>query len=370
MAKITIREAIEVLIAQKMLPYSIETEALYQVLAPIIEVVPTPWFISLFIVLSTWLSTSLFLGYISIFLSEHYLWRAIIGVGVIIFTTIIVRSRSSPTLVLRHFSLVFNLAGQVLFLSSISDLRWGQNYDDQLKILTATNLLLQMGLFVLYSDSILRFLTVLSAISSIIALAFLFYAQNALFILVFLIAIGIVGCWLDESRLQVNLAAKLYQPLGYALVVTLLLILLPSMLPLVIDVLIVTWWLTTAGLTLILMGLVYYLLRIHDQGTNFWLMLFAFTTISVTALLLYQAPGIIGAIIILLLGFHRQNRVLLGLSIFALIVFFIEYYYYLPITLLAKSLSLIGAGLVILGIRFGWQKLAPLTNRGLICNGL
>jgi uncharacterized membrane protein len=62
-------------------------------------------------------------------------------------------------------------------------------------------------------------------------------------------------------------------------------------------------------------------------------------------------PGILAAVIILVLGFQRGNRLLLGLGAVGLAVFLIAFYYHLEITLLVKSLILLGTGLLLLGLR-------------------
>jgi uncharacterized membrane protein len=62
-------------------------------------------------------------------------------------------------------------------------------------------------------------------------------------------------------------------------------------------------------------------------------------------------PGILAATIVLALGFQRGNRILLGLAAIFLAIFLIAFYYNLEVTLLAKSLLLLAAGLLLLGLR-------------------
>jgi uncharacterized membrane protein len=54
---------------------------------------------------------------------------------------------------------------------------------------------------------------------------------------------------------------------------------------------------------------------------------------------------------ILALGFHRRSDVLIGLAVAFLLGFGVLYYYDLKMSLLAKSLALVGSGLVLLGLR-------------------
>ncbi|MFB1484684.1 DUF4401 domain-containing protein [Corallococcus sp. RDP092CA] len=64
-----------------------------------------------------------------------------------------------------------------------------------------------------------------------------------------------------------------------------------------------------------------------------------------------NTPGVLVAVLLLTLGFHRRSRVMLGLAVAFLLTFGAYYYYDLRITLLAKALALTGSGLVLLGVR-------------------
>lgn len=64
-----------------------------------------------------------------------------------------------------------------------------------------------------------------------------------------------------------------------------------------------------------------------------------------------NTPGLLVAVLMLTLGFHRRSRVMLGLAVAFLLTFGAYYYYDLNITLLAKALALAGSGLVLLGVR-------------------
>jgi uncharacterized membrane protein len=69
------------------------------------------------------------------------------------------------------------------------------------------------------------------------------------------------------------------------------------------------------------------------------------------ALLTLSTPGIMAAIGLLVLGFDRRNRILIGLAIAFLVKFLSVYYYSLRMTLLEKSIVLVASGLVLLAAR-------------------
>ncbi len=67
---------------------------------------------------------------------------------------------------------------------------------------------------------------------------------------------------------------------------------------------------------------------------------------------LLMTPGITAAILVLVLGFQRGQRVLMGLALVFLAVFLIAFYYHLDVTLLVKSGILAASGIVLLGMRW------------------
>ena len=76
-----------------------------------------------------------------------------------------------------------------------------------------------------------------------------------------------------------------------------------------------------------------------------------FVSLGLTALLTLHTPGVIAAAGVLALAFHRRSVVMLGVAVAFLIAFGAFYYYDLSLTLLAKSLALLGSGAVLLGLR-------------------
>lgn len=60
------------------------------------------------------------------------------------------------------------------------------------------------------------------------------------------------------------------------------------------------------------------------------------------------APGVMAAVLVLLLGFYRRNQTLRGLAIIFLVAFGSAYYYHLALSLLVKSAVLMVSGLVFL----------------------
>ena len=63
-------------------------------------------------------------------------------------------------------------------------------------------------------------------------------------------------------------------------------------------------------------------------------------------------PGILAALLVLTLGFWRNSRDLMALAAIFLVFYIWAYYYSLEWTLLAKSLVLLGSGIILLALRY------------------
>jgi uncharacterized membrane protein len=66
----------------------------------------------------------------------------------------------------------------------------------------------------------------------------------------------------------------------------------------------------------------------------------------------WPIPGVIVALLVLLLAFAAGQRVLMGLAILALLFALGHYYYSLQSTLLAKAAALFATGVLLVGARF------------------
>jgi len=76
-----------------------------------------------------------------------------------------------------------------------------------------------------------------------------------------------------------------------------------------------------------------------------------------------KAPGVGVTVVMLLIGFSHGNRVLTGLGIAGLLIYWSHYYYLLQITLLQKSVVLLCAGIVLIGARLAVQKWWPIVEK-------
>lgn len=86
-------------------------------------------------------------------------------------------------------------------------------------------------------------------------------------------------------------------------------------------------------------------LKINWKSTAGYISIFAALFLTIT---FHQSPSILAALIVLMIGIERGDKILFSLSVLALIYFYSHYYYRLDMTLMDKSFILMGSGLFLL----------------------
>jgi hypothetical protein len=84
---------------------------------------------------------------------------------------------------------------------------------------------------------------------------------------------------------------------------------------------------------------------------------------ALASLGLHLAPGLVTALLAMVLGFANGNRVLTGIGIIAGIFYLGDFYYQLEATLLEKAAVLVATGLLLLAARAPLFRLWPGTER-------
>ncbi len=326
-------------------PPDAQTEIAKALTAPSDE---SPWFVSALVGVSAWLSILPFIAFLAAMQIIDSPESAIVIGLLLVIGTVVLHYFQKDVLFLNHLALALNLTGQILFMIGIA-------IENDVAAAALATWFLEIVLIGFYRDNVLRFLSVLIAIVAALVLLYEFDLPQGIHVLIVLIAAGAIWYWYGESHhLTDNMMASLYQPLGYGFVIGLQTILLLSILPKADFIPSFTWGYSTLGLTVLLLALEYPLLYSNNIESKKSYAIFAGTVL--VALLLYQAPGIIASVIVLLLGFQRGKRVLMGLALIFLSVFLIAYYYHLNITLLMKSITLMSAGLALLAVRFVYKR--------------
>ncbi len=311
----------------------------------------TPWFVSVLSGLGAWVASLFLMIFLSLFLLNDSKGGAIV-MGLVITAGAVMLRRASSHVFITQLALSAGLAGQGFFLLGVENL-WSSG--------TATALaafVLQFVLLVVYPDTLQRFLSTLFAgLSMLYLLRVHAPAVVADVALVALTAIAHV-LLLQQGRLQSrDWEARLVTPTAFGLITTLFWVLL-----------IRTWFqgvyqyffregrelpvgVLTLGLAAVTLYSAWRVMEETQARPGGAAGVTAFAALALTALLTLNTPGVIAALGVLMLGFHRRNAVLLGMAVLFILVFGVSYYYDLHMSLLAKSLALLGSGLLMLGLR-------------------
>lgn len=344
-APCTLRDVLAYL-EQEGLINSESTTKIQQVLAsePLTDF--SPWYIRVLVGFSAWVAAILFL----IFLFEIRLIDSptkAITLGLIFIVITIYVGRCASRLFLNSLAFALSLAGQVLLIG-------GVGFEaDSLSLAAIAALILECLLLIAYPDPIHRFFSVLFSFAAMAVLLYDLNIPSAIHLLILLAAGGVLFGWENESALLTGKYAEFFAPVEYGLTAALFFLLIPSFLP---DLPVSSWWASTVGLLVLLLILEAHLLAFHQIAvTQSVGMLFLIGTVLVS-IPFYAAPGVIAALLVLLLGFQRGNRLLLGMAFMFLAVFLGAFYYDLDLTLLVKSGILVASGVGLLGLRFIFKQ--------------
>jgi hypothetical protein len=312
-----------------------------------------PWYIRLAVGLGAWAATAFLLGFFFALAGlEDRMVRLIFG-GLLLAAAVWAR-RTTTAEFMRQSAVAASLAAQGLVISSITDM----THSTIAGCIAA--IALSAGLVKLMPDAVHRFLSgAIGASAALVCAATL--DRSGAFEIATLALVAITAVvWRVRLRDRSDATAEMLEPVGYALIVTLFVVLLMSVST---DLSHVARELnrgyarahlgplTTIGITAALAVLVWRIVdehgTSHDSAQSF-AALAGVVALGAGAL---HNPGIVAGAVVLVLAFDRRNPVLLGMAVIFLLVFGSVFYYSLNLTLLEKSGVLVGSGALLLAIR-------------------
>jgi hypothetical protein len=303
----------------------------------------SPWYVRLFVGISAWLSTILFIAFLFIanitqIVDGGLFWGlafCAIAVGL---------NRLGPRSdFLGQLGLALSLVGQILFVTGFTSRL------EEIALIALFLIILETALIWMYHDGIHRFVSTLVIVGSILVMLFDLDLFEMVHVLVFVLAIAVFLVFKYKNRLLLSHVADLVQPVGYGATVALLGMLI---LPLTLEFDAEHWWITAILLWGVLLFLVFRIVANLGHSLNSGAVPWLLIGCVVLVIPAIRMPGILGALLILLLGFWRSDRLLLGLAAVFLVFYLGAYYYSLEWTLLIKSLALTGTGLILLTLRY------------------
>lgn len=317
-------------------------EQLQTYLATPVGASESPWYVKLLVGISAWLA-ALFLGFFFSLTGLVDSSTSMVVVGLILCAVSAgVKHLVGNSIFWSQLAFAFSLAGQGLSIAGIAD--WTDN-TTQTALLAA---LLEGVLFVFYPDLLHRLISVLAVIAAAVVVLYDQHLGNGIHALTMLTALGAVALWQAEVHILGQRWGNFHAPLIYGLPIALFAIcglaqvgLFPS----------TYWWISAVGLALVLLYLGYQILSDLAIPPQSAVGLWFVASLVLVMIPAWQTPGIVAALIVLLVAYWRGNTLLLGLAMLFLLLFLGAYYYNLDITLLNKSYILMGTGVVLLALR-------------------
>lgn len=324
-------------------------------LAPVHDAESSPWYVKLLVGIAAWIS-ALFLG---MFFAAAGLiddWQTMFIWGSIVSATALATkwlARHSIFWGQLAFALI--LAGQGLLLVGTGV----RTEDPTMVALVAIGL--ELLLFVLYPDTLHRMLSLLAIVGALLFLAYDQELTNYLSVLVGLCALGTVVAWQAEYRLVAGRLHPFRVPLTYGFALALF---GTCLLPLFAITEMIIWWPATAILALLLLYVAHQVLRELDITLGSAVGLWVLVAVALLLIPAYETPGILAALLVLILSWWRSNGLMSGLAAAFLLFFLSVYYYNLDLTLDEKSYILAGTGVVLLAARVALHRIigAPATE--------
>lgn len=339
-APCTLREVLEYLEQEGLIGPEAATE-IRQVFAS--EPLPdsSHWYIRVLVGFSAWIAAILFLASLfGLHLIDSPTKTMVVGL-VFIFITLFIR-RGSDHPFLNQLAFALSLAGQSLLVGEIGF------ETDSLFFAAIAALVLESVLLIAYPDPIHRFFSVIFSFTAIVALLYDLDIPDMIHLLILLAASGVLVGWEREATFLAGDYAEFFAPVGYGLTTVLFFLLIPSILP---DLPVSSWWTSTVGLLAFLLILEAHLLAFYQVAVTQPIGMILLIGTALVSIPFYAAPGVIAALLVLLLGFQRGNRLLMGMAFTFLAVFLTAFYYYLDLTLLTKSIILLISGIGLIGLR-------------------
>lgn len=312
----------------------------------------TPLYLKILSAIGAFLATIFLCGFLSVIKIidwTNHTNMLIVGIGCICLAVVAGRNHDknsssvAQTFLLQSSVCLMGL-GKILFILGFSYFFKNSHFDEW--AISYSAIFITMITYYIYPNSIDRFLSSLFVLISVLVNLDLEYLIkdvpiNDSYFLAFQIILA--GFLFTYAKVR-----RIYTPLAYALVFS---IFSTIALETYINHQLNLQALKLANLTLTL-SLIYLIIWVTADIQKIKSEPVIIAIFGAIFLGIASDPGVIFSICILILGYAKHDKVLLTLGVLAMILSLIFYYYSLNLTLLSKSLVLIGSGLILLVGRY------------------
>ena len=309
----------------------------------------SPWHVKALLGFSGWLAAAFLIGFIGLSfqsLIKHGPVAFVIGCGMILFAYFMFKKQSGEFL--EHLAIAVSLAGHFFIIYALVDnsvlpsLSWG------------AIVCIETALAFFVPNFIHRFF---STFIALFALKMVLISNGMFALFDGIVLFIVIGVWQNAFRYPKRIREMHAFVYGASVALMLLYgkVAYGFMLQNHVNAFSIPAWMGEVLLGAAIFYGVWKLLQRRKTGLFDPAALLAFTATLLLSLLSVKIPALGIGVFILLLGFSCSNRVLIGLGGAGMLYAFATYYFQHAPTLMEKSLILLIAGVVLLGMRFAMK---------------
>ncbi|HEY5604867.1 MAG TPA: DUF4401 domain-containing protein [Gammaproteobacteria bacterium] len=319
------------------------------------------WYVRVMVGFSAWLASWMLIGFVvgaAIIESE----QATLILGAILVAGAVVGRRVSDNDFITQMTLAVCLAGEGLIVFGLAQIV------DSVVVTLFSFMALELVLIAIYPDAVHRFLSAASVAMALTGLLFEWKSIAWVHAVVIVFAALFVYLVTVEQKFLALGQAKLIVPVKWGVLFGQLSVLMLSTIYVLPELTRNTEFFPNPWISSVLLGSLFlYLVYRITSAEKFPLSrvnsvaVYGFCVLIIAAAMM--APGLIMALIILLLGFVMADRVLVGVAIGFFTVFLTAFFYGIEITLLMKSAVLMASGVVLLAGRIVLKYYLAAPNK-------
>lgn len=321
-----------------------------------------PWYIRAMVGFGAWLASLLLIGF---FAGFSLAVGGVTLVGLVLVVAAVWLRRQSDNDFIVQASLAASLAGQGLLAWGIADLMVGDNFKIGCSIVLVQSTLL----FFLFPDRIHRVLMVLFASSAITALIYAFKLNALVPVLGPLFAAALVLIYQNRPSLTAAGHGHFARPLETGLMLSAFGCLLLSTIYLLPElgsdfVFYPRPWISTILLGALFLYIGYRTWRVLLAGAGKGAVAIVYGLMIAVIVTAMPMPGLLLALIVVMLGAASGHRTFIGAGSAFLIVFVAAYFYGIEVSMLTKSIVLVSSGVAVLIARWLMLRIPGEPSHG------
>lgn len=310
-----------------------------------------PWYVRAMVGLGAWLASLLLIGFV-VGISLATGGVALVGAGLIA-GAVVLRRQSGNDFAVQSV-LAASLAGQALLGYGLAEVHVSPS--EMVRMFCIVVLLANVLLFWILPDHIHRMLSLLLATAALVTLLYNLEYNVLVPLLGPLLATALIVLHQYHDRLVTAGHGRLLRPLENGLMLSAFGCLLLSCVYLMPELGSFDFypypWISTLPLGALFLYLGIGILPPALRGTSATARLLVWALLPVIVAAAWNAPGLLLALVVLLLGAASGDRFFVGAGIAFFALFVAAWFHGIQVTMLAKSISLISTGAVLLLARW------------------